>query len=155
MTLHTEIIGDMTVIECEGRIVGSEAAFSLHNAVTSQPSSRTVVLDLSEVSTIEGSGLGMLCFLQSWAKEFGIQLKMFNPTYSVKNRLESTNAVAKFDIATLQEMMALLEESTRLNCLKSPSYRESASPIVAVADTDRAGLFAVETRFQQAPPQGQ
>ena len=117
MTLHTEIIGDMTVIECEGRIVRSEAAFSLHKAVTSQSSSRTVVLDLSEVSSIEGSGLGMLCFLQSWAKEFDIQLKVFNPTYSVKNRLESTNCIAKFDIATLQEMMALLEDAKNRHVL--------------------------------------
>lgn len=117
MTLHTEIIGDVTVIECEGRIVRSEAACSLHKAVTSQSSSRTVVLDLSEVSSIEGSGLGMLCFLQSWAKEFHIQLKVFNPTYSVKNRLDSTNSVVKFDIATLQEMMTLLEEAENRHVL--------------------------------------
>ena len=146
MTLHTEMIGDMTVIECEGTIVRTAAAFSLHKAVTSQPSSRTVVLDLTEVSTIEGSGLGMLCFLQSWAKEHDIQLKVFNPTYSVKNRLESTNSVAKFDIATLPEMMALLEDAENRNVLAArslASYPESDSSTVVGADEDRAvGLLS-------------
>jgi anti-anti-sigma regulatory factor len=109
VTLHTETIGDMTVIECEGRLVRSDSAFQLHKAVTSQPGARIVVLDLTELSTIEGGGLGMLCFLQSWAKDHDIQLKVFNPTYSVQNRLENSSTLAKFNIATLQEMMALLE----------------------------------------------
>jgi anti-anti-sigma regulatory factor len=59
LTVHIENIGDLTVIECEGRIVRSEAAFKLRDAVTLQSDSRIIVLDLSEVSAIEGGGLGM------------------------------------------------------------------------------------------------
>jgi anti-anti-sigma regulatory factor len=58
LSVHSENIGDLAVVECEGRVVRSEAAFKLREAVTSQRDARTIVLDLSEVHAIEGGGLG-------------------------------------------------------------------------------------------------
>ena len=52
----------MAVVECEDRVVRSEAAFKLREAVTWQRDARIIVLDLSEVRAIESSGLGMLVF---------------------------------------------------------------------------------------------
>ena len=66
LDLHIEKIGDLAVIECEGRVVRSEAAFKLREAVTSLRNARIIVLDLSEVRAIEGAGLGMLLFRQGW-----------------------------------------------------------------------------------------
>jgi len=66
------------------------------------------VLDLSEVRAIEGGGLGMLVFLQRWAYDHDIRLKLFNPTKSVQDRLEHASSMREFDIATLDEMIALL-----------------------------------------------
>jgi anti-anti-sigma regulatory factor len=106
LSIHTENIGEMAVIECEGRIVRSEATFKLREAVTSQRDVRVIVLDLSEVYAIEGEGLGMLVFLQRWANDHDIEFKLFNPRQSVQDRLE--HAKSMFDIATLDEMMALL-----------------------------------------------
>jgi hypothetical protein len=63
-----ENIGELAVVECEGRIVQREAAVKLRKAVTSQTDARIVVLELSEVHAIEGGGLGMLVFLRGWAK---------------------------------------------------------------------------------------
>jgi len=108
LSVHTENIGEMAVIECEGRIVRSEAAFKLREAVTSQRDARIIVLDLSEVFAIEGGGLGMLVFLQRWAYDHDIRLKLFNPRQSVQDRLEHAKPMREFDIATLDEMMALL-----------------------------------------------
>jgi anti-anti-sigma regulatory factor len=108
LSVHIENIGDMAVIECEERVVRSEAAFKLREAVTSQRDARIIVLDLSEVRAIESSGLGMLGFLQRWAHDHDIRLKLFNPTKSVQDRLEHAGSVPEFDIATLDEMMALL-----------------------------------------------
>ena len=101
----------MAVLECKGRIVRSEAAFKLRKAVTSQPNARVVVLDLSEVHAIHGGGLGMLWFLQQWAHDHNIQLKLFNPSSAVKDRLEHNNSMLKFDMATLEEMMTLLAQA--------------------------------------------
>src|SRR5713226_10720411 len=108
LDLHVEKIGELAVVECEGRVVRSEAAFKLREAVTSQRDARILVLDLSEVRAIEGGGLGMLLFLQRWAHEHDIRLKLFNPTNSVRDRLNRANSILQFDIATLEEMMALL-----------------------------------------------
>jgi anti-anti-sigma regulatory factor len=108
LSVHIENIGEIAVIECEGRIVRSEAAFKLRGAVHSQRHVRIIVLDLSEVSAIEGGGPGVLVSLQQWAQDHDIRLKLFNPHQSVRDRLEHANSMRQFDIATLDEMMAIL-----------------------------------------------
>ena len=108
LNLSVENIGDLAVVQCEGRIVQSEAAFKLRDAVTSQSDARTVVVELSEVHALEGGGLGMLIFLQRWAHNHGIRFKLFNPSKSVRERLKLVGSLAEFDIPTLDEMMALL-----------------------------------------------
>ena len=64
LKLNVDNIGDLAIVECEGRIVQGESAFKLRDVVTSQSDARTVVIELSEVRAIEGGGLGMLVFLQ-------------------------------------------------------------------------------------------
>ena len=108
LSIHIENIGEMAIIECEGGIVGSEAAFKLREGVTSQRGARIIVLDLSDVFAIEAGGLGMLVFLQRWAYDHDIRLKLFNPHQSVRDRLERANSMRQFDVATLDEMMAIL-----------------------------------------------
>jgi hypothetical protein len=49
LRINIDNIGDLAIVECEGRIVRSDAAFKLRDAVTSQSDARTVVLELSEV----------------------------------------------------------------------------------------------------------
>jgi anti-anti-sigma regulatory factor len=107
LTVGIENIGEMAVIECRGRIVRSEAAFKLREAVKSQSDACIIVLDLSKVSAIEGGGLGMLVFLQRWARDHGIQLRIFNPCKSVRDRLKHASSASEFDFAKLDEVMAL------------------------------------------------
>ena len=107
LSIHTEHVADAAVVECEGRIVHSEAVFKLRDAVLAQTAARIVVLDLSEVDVIGGGGLGMLAFLQRWAYAHNIRLKLFNPR-SVRDRLEYAGSIPAFEIATVDEMIALL-----------------------------------------------
>jgi len=106
--VHIDKIGDLAIVECEGRVVRSEAAFQLRQAIISQRDARIIVLDLSEVSTIDGGGLGMLVFLRQWTYEHDIRLKLFNPIKTVRDRLERTNSIPDFDIATRDEVVAFL-----------------------------------------------
>ena len=108
LKVNIDNIGDLAIVECEGRIVQSEAAFKLRDAVTLQSDARTVVLELTEVHALEGGGLGMLIFLQRWARDHSIHLKLFNPSKSVRERLALVSSLSNFDIPTLDEMMALL-----------------------------------------------
>lgn len=110
LSLNIEKLGDMTVVECKGGIVRSDAAMKVLQAITSQQNARIVVLDLTEVQSIEG-GLGTLWFLQRWTQDHDIELKLFNPTGSVKNKLEHNKAMLRFDIASFNEMMSLLADA--------------------------------------------
>lgn len=106
-TLNVEHFGDMAVVECAGRIVQSDAAYRLRNAVIAEADARIVILDLSEVEWIEGGGLGMLVYLQRWASDRYIRFKIFNPSRTVRERIDRAS-VNGFDVASLDEMTALL-----------------------------------------------
>jgi anti-anti-sigma factor len=110
LEIHMETVGDVAVVECQGRIVNSEAAFRLRDAILSQRNCRVVVVDLSEVQDIEGGGLGMLAYLQRWAHSHDIKLKLFNPTGMVHGRLERT-WMPMLELATTDEMIALLDRA--------------------------------------------
>jgi len=106
--IYTEKFADLAVIECTGRIVQSDSAFLLRDAVMSQNNAHVILLDLSGVSSIEGGGLGMLMFLQRWAYDHDIRFKLFNPTGTVRERLQLANSIPEFEIASPDEMRAVL-----------------------------------------------
>ena len=108
LNVTVENIGELAVVECKGRIVQSESAYKLVEAVTSQTDVRIVVLELSAVRAIGGGGLGMLVFLQRWAREHKIRFLLFHPSMSVLSRLKRARSIAKFYIASSEEISAIL-----------------------------------------------
>ena len=110
LTLRVENFTDLAVFECKGRIVHSDDVFKLRDGVQSQDAARVIVLDLSEVEAIGGGGLGMLAFLEHWAREQHIRLKLFCLSESVVEGLAQTRSLPRFEIATFQGMMDLLTQ---------------------------------------------
>lgn len=108
LSIHIDNVGDIAIIECDGRIVRSDAALKLREAVNSQRDARIIVVDLSKVPALEAGGLGMIGFLHRWAKDHGIQIKLFNPRESVRCRLEQVSWMREFDIITRDEMVDIL-----------------------------------------------
>jgi anti-anti-sigma regulatory factor len=108
MSIQVENLTDLAVVECKGRIIRSESVFRLRDVVTAQTSSRIVALDLSEVEAISGGGLGMLMFLEHWAREHDIQLKLFCPSRAVVEGLVLNRSILEFEIAGFHEMMGIL-----------------------------------------------
>lgn len=100
--------GDVAVIHCEGRVVQSAAAFRLRDAVTQQGDTRAVLVDLSNVQSVEGGGLGMLVFLQRWAGEHGIQFKVFAPPAFVRQRIRQARWASELEIAGTSDVLAML-----------------------------------------------
>ena len=113
MSANVERLGDLRVVECDGRIVRSQAAFALRDTVTAQSDARLIVLDLSEVNALEGGGLGMLMFLQRWAENHHIHLMLFNPRSSVRARLEQASSPIPFQIVSLEKLLELLAEADK------------------------------------------
>ena len=100
--------GELAVVTCAGRLTENEAAHKLCEAVTSQTDAHIVVVELSEVSAIGGCGFGALVFVQRWARKHDIRFLLFNPSNSVRSRLERAKSIAEFYIPSFEEMMALL-----------------------------------------------
>ena len=113
LNLHVDNVGDVVVIECVGRIVQSADAFKLRQVVTLESDARTIVLELSEVTSVEGGGLGMLMFLKQWAQDHDIRLKLFNPTPAVRERLKRASFMPSLELATIDEIRALLAISDK------------------------------------------
>jgi anti-anti-sigma regulatory factor len=101
-------IGELAVVGCEGRIVARESIYKLREAVISQTDARIVVLELSEVRALGGGGVGMLVFLQRWARGHNIRFLLFHPSKLVQSKLESAGSIAELYIASVGEMQALL-----------------------------------------------
>jgi anti-anti-sigma regulatory factor len=106
--VHNEKIGDVAVILCEGRMVGSDAAFRLRDEVRRQREARVVLLDLSELQSLGGDALGMLVFLQAWARSVGIEFKLFDPPLEVRKSLQRLRSAAEFEMASIDDVLDLL-----------------------------------------------
>lgn len=103
-SVHVDKIGEMAIVECAGKFMRKAAACKLQDAVTSQTEARTVVLDLTEMHSIDGGAVGALARLQNWAQQHHIRLQLFNPSKIVLNKLKRVN----FEIATLEQMMCMV-----------------------------------------------
>jgi anti-anti-sigma regulatory factor len=108
LNVTVEKIGKVAVLHCEGRIVQSDAAFRLRDAVTQQSRSSVVLLDFSGVKALEGGGLGMLLFLQMWTRAHGIQFKVFDPPIGIRQSLERISSAATVEITGTGEVLSLL-----------------------------------------------
>jgi anti-anti-sigma regulatory factor len=98
LCIHVSRVGDLALVECSGRIVHSEHVFELRDTVMAQAPSRAIALDLSAVEAIGGGGLGMLAFLNRWAGEHDIRLKLLNPSYAVVDGLVQNRSILNFEI---------------------------------------------------------
>jgi anti-anti-sigma factor len=108
LTIDVEKTNDVAVVRCSGRIVRGEEACILRSAVVSEKSSRIVVLDLSEVESLDAGGLATLLSLHQWARSRGVQLKLVNPSHFVSEILTRTRLDHVFDISTLDHALFVL-----------------------------------------------
>jgi anti-anti-sigma regulatory factor len=123
--LYPEKIGDVAVILCEGRMVRSDAVFKLRDTITQQKDIRAVLLDFSELESISGGGVGMLVFLREWARHRGIQLWLFDPPSSVRQSLNHMRSAAGLKVASLDEVLELLDwEGPRTKATRPKSRLE-------------------------------
>jgi len=114
LAINVENLSDLAVVECKGRIVTSDAVFKLRDVVRAQVNARIIALDLSEVKAIGGGGLGMLVFLDRWARDNNIQFKLFSPSRPVLEGLVNNRLILDLQIASFHEMMGILSHSDNI-----------------------------------------
>lgn len=113
MILLVDHLGDLAIVECQGRLFPNDAAFALRDAVMSQADSNAIMVDLSQVYALGDSVLVMLIRLRRWALEHNVDFRLFNPTSFVCQTFEETGLADEFHITdTLEEIFALLARSS-------------------------------------------
>jgi anti-anti-sigma factor len=67
-----------------------------------------VVIDLSDVETLDAGGLTALLSLQQWARNRNVQLKLVNPSHFVNEVLTRTGLNRVFDISKFEHALFVL-----------------------------------------------
>jgi anti-anti-sigma factor len=108
LTIDVEKTGDVAVVRCVGRIVRGAGIRTLRDAVLSEKNVRIVVIDLSDVETVDAGGLTALLSLQQWARNRNVQLKLVNPSHFVSEVLTRTGLNRVFDISKFEHALFVL-----------------------------------------------
>jgi len=107
LSLNTRGIGDVTIINCKGRIVTGETE-ALHAHIRELLLDRTdIVLHLGEVVFIDSSGLGMLVRLLSSTRSARGDLKLCQVPEGIQKVLKMTNLITLFDTHETEEQAVL------------------------------------------------
>jgi anti-anti-sigma regulatory factor len=114
LAINVDNLNDLTVIECIGRITRDESVFRLRNVVLAQKAARTILLDLSEVQALGGGGVGMLAYLDHWAREHKISLKLFSPSRAVTQALLETGTINIFEIVSFHKLQLMMSNDNHL-----------------------------------------
>jgi anti-anti-sigma factor len=113
LQLSVEKSGEITVVRCAGRIVHGREAESLRDAVVSALEARIIVLDLSELESIDAGGLAELILLHQWTQVHGTQLKLVNPSRFVYEMCTRTGLHRVLDISSFEHALFVLRS---VNC---------------------------------------
>lgn len=105
--VRIDTLNGLALIECEGRISTREDALRLRYAVMSRQAP-VILIDMTEVTSVEREGLEMLIFLKNWTAAHNMRLRLYNPSPHVKARLQQADCVSDLQFAMLDEMIALI-----------------------------------------------
>jgi anti-sigma B factor antagonist len=98
--LSTRQVGDVTVIDAVGRITLGEGASTFRDTVKdlAMKGNQKILLNLSEVSYIDSSGIGELVSGFTTVTNHGGQLKLVGLTKRVKDLLQITKLYTVFEV---------------------------------------------------------
>ena len=106
LRVRVEHAADLMLVKASGKIVrGQESA--LRDAVVSHKA-RMIVLDLTDVETLDAGGLNLLVTLHHWTEARGVGFKLVNPRPFVHEMLTRTHLDCVFDISTFDHALAVL-----------------------------------------------
>ena len=97
LTLETLKAPDETIVRCIGRINSSTAALLQSTVRGLIPGTESIVLDLTDVSYMDSSGLGAIVGLYFSAKRQHCTLKLINLNQRVKELLRLTKLASVFE----------------------------------------------------------
>ena len=113
LTITVDRNGMLAVVRCRGRIVRGQEVHTLRTAVVAEKQSRIIVLDLTDVESLDAGGLNTLVSLHTWAAGRGVELKLANPSPFVHQVLQRTRLDRVLDISTFRRALFVLSGTER------------------------------------------
>jgi anti-sigma B factor antagonist len=105
LRLNTRTVGEVLVVDCNGKIVFGEESAALRDMVKRliEEKNTRLVLNLSGVSYIDSGGLGTRVGLYTTAQNSGGALKLASLTPRVGDLLQVTKLVTIFEVFDNEE----------------------------------------------------
>jgi anti-anti-sigma factor len=99
LSFEIRINENAAVVTCKGRIVYRNEVAALSSTVADLlPRARQLVLELSQVETVDGAGLGELLALQALAQAHGCTMRLAAPSKSVRELFAVTGLASALEI---------------------------------------------------------
>ena len=100
MSIQRRDVGEVTILELDGRLVLEEGELTLRDAVDQlcECGRANVILDLAKVSRIDSAGIGILVSKFLTAMNRGGRLKLLHLTSRADEMLRMTRLVAVFEV---------------------------------------------------------
>jgi anti-sigma B factor antagonist len=99
LKLNTRTVNDVTIVDCNGRIVFGEESALLRDALKQLiKESKRIILNLGGISYIDSGGLGTLVALYTTAQNAGGAIKLANLTQRVGDLLQVTKLLTVFEV---------------------------------------------------------
>jgi anti-sigma B factor antagonist len=98
--MNARQVGDVTVVDAEGRITLGEGATTFRDTVRelANAGNKKLLLNLAEVSYIDSSGIGEMVSGFTTITNQGGQVKLLNLTKRVKDLLQITKLYTVFEV---------------------------------------------------------
>lgn len=92
--------GDVTVLDMDGKITIGEGSVALRSAIRRliEEGKKKILLNLSNVSYVDSSGIGELVSSFTTINREGGQLKLLNLTQKIQDLLAITKLLTVFDV---------------------------------------------------------
>ena len=109
LRLESRPVGDVLIVQCQGRIVVGKEVLTLHYYVgDSFTKYGDVVLQLDQVEFVDSSGLGALVRLMQAARAKGGDLKLSGVPPRIYKTLDMTHLLSQFETTTRSKKPSLL-----------------------------------------------
>ena len=143
LRLESRPVGDVLVVQCQGRIVVGKEVYTLHYYVNDSFTRYSdIVLQLDQVEFIDSSGLGALMRLMQAARAKGGARKLSGVPTNIRKTLELTNLLSQFETyASVEEAITAAYLGSRYSRGKTGDARP---PILCVYDSKDVCTFLRE-----------
>jgi len=100
MKIETRVVGDVTILDCSGKITLGEGTQAVRNQVRDllKNGSKKIILNLGDVNYIDSSGIGELVSSFTTVTNQGGKLKLLNLTKKIQELLAITKLLTVFQV---------------------------------------------------------